>query len=76
MIRFEETTWFESCPFIRQGISCGECGIITRPCYYEGRKEIPEKTRNGIWDYKPPKGQVKNTIRTARRLLQEISNDL
>lgn len=38
--------------------------------------EIPKKTNTTIWDYDPPRGQVKNTIRTARRLLQEISNEL
>lgn len=38
MIRFEKIEAmermknFESCPFIQQGITCGECGMITRPC--------------------------------------------
>ncbi len=38
MIRFEEIEAiermkrFEQCPFIQQGIPCGECGMITRPC--------------------------------------------
>ena len=40
------------------------------------RIEIPKRTNATIWNYEPPIGQVKNTIRTARRLLQEISNDL
>ena len=38
--------------------------------------EIPKRTNTTIWYYDPPRGQVKNTIRTARRLLQEISNEL
>lgn len=38
MIRFEKIEAmermknFESCPFIQQGITCSECGMITRPC--------------------------------------------
>ena len=28
--------------------------------------EIPKKTNDTIWEFDPPIGQVKNTIRTAR----------
>ena len=39
--------------------------------------EIPNKTETR-WGpvFNPPRSQVKDTIRIARRLLQEVSNDL
>ena len=53
MIRIEEIEAikrmkrFESCPFIQQGITCSECGMITRPCAI---------IRGGIYDVREETG--------------------